>query len=81
MISVAWTAPTGIYGCDVSNYQLEQLSLDSSSSEWVLIDVPVLPAYTISVGIVTGSEYMYRVRSINEIGASAYSDTHSVIAA
>ena len=46
-----------------------------------MIDVPINPAYSISVGIVTGQEYLYRVRAINEIGPSDYSDIHKVIAA
>lgn len=79
MISLQWAAPTESVGSQVVLYQLEVQQ--PSESQWSLIDELATNVYSVTSGIQTGSEYSYRVRAVNEIGTSPYSNTLAVIAA
>ena len=76
-VSLSWT-PSHHNGSPITNYALEQK--EGGSGEFGTIYEGTDPAYT-SSGLTEGAEYFYRVRAVNGIGPSAFSEEAGIVAA
>ena len=76
-IFLSWPPPPH-NGSSITNYALEQK--EGGSGEFSTIYEGMALSYA-SSGLAEGTEYFYRVRAVNGIGSSAFSEETSIVAA
>jgi len=76
-ISLTWTAPTSDGGSAITNYKIYRDT--SSPATSLLATIGNITSYTDN-NVVTGTTYYYRVKAVNALGDSAYSNEDSAVA-
>jgi len=77
-VTLSWTQPTVVNGSAVRNYIVEY-STDSGST-WIVATKPVSTSRSATIsGFRTRSTYLFRVKSVNDVGVSGYSNSITVV--
>ena len=76
-VTVAWTQPAVVSGSAVRNYIIEY-STDGGTT-WTVATKPVSTSKSATLsGFRTKSTYLFRVKAVNDVGESGYSNTINV---
>jgi Ca2+-binding RTX toxin-like protein len=70
--TVTWTAPADVNGLPVTGYTVERIGGPA-------VDVAATTTSFVATGLVNGTSYTFRVRALNEAGASVYSDPSNAV--
>ena len=77
-VTLAWTQPAVVNGSAVRNYIVEY-STDAGST-WIVATKPVSTSRSVTIGgFRTKSTYLFRVKAVNDVGESGYSNPISVV--
>lgn len=75
---LAWSEPTLDGGASISHYVLEKR--DTSRLSWTVAVPNVKGLYQKVTNLLTGNEYIFRVRAVNKYGAGDYLESEPIIA-
>ena len=76
-VTLSWTQPTVVNGSAVRNYIVEYST--NSGSTWIVATKPVSTSRSATIsGFRTRSTYLFRVKSVNDVGVSGYSNSITV---
>ena len=77
-VTLAWTQPTVVNGSAVRNYIVEYST--NGGSTWTVATKPVSTSKSATIsGFRTETTYLFRVKSVNDVGASGYSNSITVV--
>jgi hypothetical protein len=73
--TVTWDAPDDNGGSDITGYKLEYRA--TGSTEWIDFPTTATSSQTVT-GLINGTEYTFRVATVNDVGTSTFTESNPV---